>query len=64
MLTTFTIARKFRLKNLFIFDYSPETSRRARALPAVFALLHYGADRFRANIYHNIECAKYPRFDS
>ncbi len=41
------------------FHYGPETSRRDRALPAMLALLHYGAERLGKNILHNVLCAQY-----
>ena len=41
------------------FHHGPETSRRARALPAVLALLHYGASRLGRNVEHNVLCAEY-----
>lgn len=41
------------------FHHSPETSRRDRALPAVLALMHYGADRMGRNVLHTVRCAAY-----
>ena len=41
------------------FHHGPETSRRARALPAVLAFLHYGTERLGRNVEHNVLCAEY-----
>ena len=41
------------------FHFSPELSRRFRALPAYVAFRYYGGDKLSRNIYHNHECAMY-----
>lgn len=41
------------------FHHGPETSRRARALPAYVVLRHYGARRIGRNVEHGVRCAEY-----
>jgi glutamate/tyrosine decarboxylase-like PLP-dependent enzyme len=41
------------------FHFSPELSRRFRALPAYVAFRHYGGELLGRNVEHNHECAKY-----
>ncbi len=41
------------------FHFSPELSRRFRALPAYVAFRYYGAELLGRNVLHNHECAVY-----
>ena len=41
------------------FHFSPELSRRFRALPAYVAFRYYGSELLGRNVEHNHACAKY-----